>query len=120
MAVAILFGEQENTEQVNWVVFEQASGMSDIPPIADVSPRRSKWLSGPIGDIGAWAVAAPSPTMPSGQSSAFNPQVDFTAERYKIDWPWSEAPAPFSSALRFVSASPYAVIMMTGTSHRDN
>src|ERR1019366_7105180 len=37
---------------------------------------------------------------------AFNPRFDFAAS------------APFSSALRFVSASPYAVIMMIGTSGR--
>ena len=36
----------------------------------------------------------------------FNPHVDFAAERPKVDWFGQKASAPFSKALRFVSASP--------------
>jgi hypothetical protein len=49
---------------------------------------------------------------------AFNSHVDLVAERHKIDRLGQKPSAPFSNALRFVSASPWAVIMMTGTSGR--
>jgi hypothetical protein len=42
MAVAILFGEQENTEQVNCVVSSMLQACPLYPPIADVSLRRSE------------------------------------------------------------------------------
>jgi hypothetical protein len=40
IAVAVLFGEQENTEQVNCVVSSILQACPVYPPIADVSPRR--------------------------------------------------------------------------------
>jgi hypothetical protein len=42
MAVAVLFGEQESTEQVNLRHFERCAATSGVHPTPDVSLRRSE------------------------------------------------------------------------------
>ena len=53
-----------------------------------------------------------------GLCGAFNPRVDLIAEFCKVDRLCQKRLSAVLKALRFVSASPQAVIMMTGTSGR--